>query len=194
MSTVVSPPTPLSLLERVRDGDHEAWRRLLAIYEPLVRHWLRRAAAQAGDLDDLAQQILTVLVRKLAAFRHSGRTGAFRTWLRRVCFRELHDFRRRRASFPALHDVEFLDRLLAPTDDLLRAWDEEYDRHVLSGLLRLVRRDFTATTWRAFRRVALDGAAPRDVAAELGLSVNAVTVAKARVLRRLRQEARGLTE
>jgi RNA polymerase sigma-70 factor (ECF subfamily) len=194
MSTVVSPPTPLSLLERVRGGDQDAWRRLLAIYEPLIRQWLRRAAPQAGDLDDLAQQILTVLVRKLPAFRHSGRPGAFRAWLRRVCVCELHDFRRRRASFPSLHDAEALDRRLAPTDDLLRAWDEEYDRHVLGGLLRLVRGDFTATTWRAFRRVALDGAAPRDVAAELGLSVNAVTVAKTRVLRRLRQEASGLTE
>ena len=39
-----------------------------------------------------------------------------------------------------------------------------------------------------FWRTAVDGHAPTDVAADLGLSVNAVYVAKARLLRRLRAE------
>jgi hypothetical protein len=43
---VLSPRTPHSLLERVCSGDQEAWRHLLAIYEPLFRHWLRAAALQ----------------------------------------------------------------------------------------------------------------------------------------------------
>ena len=39
-----------------------------------------------------------------------------------------------------------------------------------------------------------DGKPARDVAQELGLSVNAVLIAKSRVLGRLRQEARGLVD
>ena len=39
---------------------------------------------QAADADDLTQQVLTVVVRKLPAFRHSGRPGAFRAWLRAI--------------------------------------------------------------------------------------------------------------
>ncbi len=187
-----SPGTPLSLLDRVCGGDHDAWRHLLAIYEPLLHYWLRRSSLQPSDRDDLTQQILTVLVRKLPAFRHNGRTGAFRHWLRQVTLNELGDFGRRRGALPQLPGGAAFDELPAPLDELTRTWDEEYDRQVLLGLLNLVKDEFAPRTWEAFRRVALDGACPRDVAAEVGLTVNAVALGKTRVLRRLRQEARGL--
>ena len=41
---------------------------------------------------------------------------------------------------------------------------------------------------------ALDGAKPAEVAAELGLSVNAVLLAQSRVLRRACQEIAGLID
>ena len=44
------------------------------------------------------------------------------------------------------------------------------------------------------RWLVLDGARPDAVAAELGLTVNAVFIAKSRVLQRLRQEARDLLD
>ncbi len=77
---------------------------------------------------------------------------------------------------------------------LSRLWDEQHDRHVLGVLMRLVRPEFTDATWQAFRRLALDGATASAVAAELGLSINAVLIAKSRVLTRLRQEADGLVD
>jgi RNA polymerase sigma-70 factor (ECF subfamily) len=135
-----------------------------------------------------------VLVRKLPTFHHNGRTGAFRAWLRTVTLHELAEFRRRRAALPALRNNDELDALLSPLDELARAWEAEYERRVLSGLLSLVEPEFTAATWRIFRRVSLEGTAIRVVAAEMGLTVNAVTVARSRVLRRLRQEARGLLD
>jgi RNA polymerase sigma-70 factor (ECF subfamily) len=52
--------------------------------------------------------------------------------------------------------------------------------------------DFQPTTWRACWEVAAVGRPATDVAAELGLSVNAVYAACFRVLGRLRQELRGL--
>jgi RNA polymerase sigma-70 factor (ECF subfamily) len=48
---------------------------------------------------------------------------------------------------------------------------------------------FAPATWEAFRRFALEGIPAAQVAAELGLTVNAVTLAKSRVLKRLRKEA-----
>jgi RNA polymerase sigma-70 factor, ECF subfamily len=192
--TASSPATPLSLLERICGSDHDSWRRLLVIYEPLVRSCLRQAALQPADCDDLTQQVLTVLIRKLPQFQHNGRPGAFRSWLRSVTLKELSDFFRRRAALPALRDAEALDQLQAPVDELARCWDEEYDRNLLSGLLQLVKDEFTPPTWRAFRRVALEEVSPVEVAGEMGMTVNAVTIAKSRVLRRLRQEVGGLIE
>lgn len=83
----------------------------------------------------------------------------------------------------------FLDRLADPAGDLAREWDREHDRNVFDRLLEVVRPDFSPATWEAFRKFALDGRPAADVAAELGLSENAVIQAKSRILRRLRAEA-----
>jgi RNA polymerase sigma-70 factor (ECF subfamily) len=60
---------------------------------------------------------------------------------------------------------------------------------VFGRLLGLVRADFADKTWEAFRRFALEGRPTAAVAAELGVSENAVLLAKSRVLRRLKDEA-----
>jgi hypothetical protein len=49
-------------------------------------------------------------------------------------------------------------------------------------------------TWKAFWRVVVDGRKAAVVAAELGLSPAAVYKHRERVLRRLRQELRGLLD
>ena len=61
-------------------------------------------------------------------------------------------------------------------------------------LLEMLKGDFEPKTWQAFTRMALDGLPAAEVAQELGLTTNAVFIAKSRVLARLRQEAAGLVE
>jgi RNA polymerase sigma-70 factor (ECF subfamily) len=188
---VPSPGTSVSLLEQARDRCAGAWDRLVALYTPLLEAWLTAAGLQPADREDLTQRVLEILVRQLADFEHSGRPGAFRAWLRGIVVNLLREFWRAR---PGPEAGSALEQLSDPNAGLSRLWDEQHDRHVLHALMDLVRPGFTEDTWRAFRRVALDGAPARDVAAELGLSVNAVLIAKSRVLARLRQEARGLVD
>jgi RNA polymerase sigma-70 factor (ECF subfamily) len=188
---IPSPDTSVSLLERARGQLPAAWERLVAIYSPLLQVWLTSAGLQPADRDDLVQRTLEILVRQLPAFEHNGRAGAFRTWLRGIVVNLLREFWRDRPT-PGSESV--LEQLADPEGGLSRVWDEQHDRHVLYALMAQVRPDFTPTTWRAFQRVVLDGMRASDVAEELGLSVNAVLVAKSRVLARLRQEAQGLTE
>ena len=73
-------------------------------------------------------------------------------------------------------------------------WDREHDQYVLRQLMALAEPHFEPKTWKAFCRVAFDGAKPDVVAEEMGISRNAVIIAKCRVLSRLRQESEGLTE
>ncbi len=83
----------------------------------------------------------------------------------------------------------FLERLSDPNDDLAREWDRDHDKHVVDKLLAVVQPDFTPTIWAAFQRFGVDGVPAGRVAEELGLSENAVILAKSRVLKRLREEA-----
>jgi len=183
--------TSASLLEQARGGGQVAWEQIARLYTPLLHAWLTAAGLQPADRDDLTQRVLVILVRKLPDFQHNGHAGAFRAWLRGITVNLLREFWRDRPSGAA---ASVLDQLADPDGGLSRLWDEQHDRHVLHGLMEQVRPEFTEPTWQAFRRTALDGVPARTAAADLGMSVNAVLIAKSRVLARLRQAAAGLVD
>jgi len=191
--------TSATLLERLNDrSDSVAWRRLVDVYSPLINDWLRRHDVSADDAEDLTQEVLEVVVREVSRFRHNGRVGAFRTWLRTItinCLRQSWRSRRSRVQATRSPDITvMLDQLEDPASDLSRLWDREHDQHVLQRLLELIEPEFQPATWRAFRRQVIDGASAETVAAEMGLTVNAVLIAKSRVLSHLRRNAQGLVD
>jgi RNA polymerase sigma factor (sigma-70 family) len=192
-------PTPVSLLERLGERpDPGAWRQFVDLYTPLLTRWLRRHPLGSHDAEDLVQEVLGVVVRRLPQFRHNRQAGAFRHWLRTVTANCLRRFWRGERSRPRGAGGDDFASLLGPLEDpgseLSRLWDREHDRHVVEALLRRIGAEFTATTWKAFRGHVVEDRPAGEVAAELGLSANAVVIAKSRVLRRLRQEARGLLD
>jgi RNA polymerase sigma-70 factor (ECF subfamily) len=190
--------TSASLLERLRTApDETAWRRLDDLYRPLVRRWLLHDPSLGDDSEDLVQEVMAVLVRELPRFQRR-RNGSFRRWLRTITAHRLVAHYRSRKNRPrALGGPLEESPLLQLADvhsELSRQWDREHDRHVLGRLMELIAPLFEPVTLAAFRRIAIAGVAPALVAEELGLSLNAVLIAKSRVLSRLRQEAEGLID
>jgi RNA polymerase sigma factor (sigma-70 family) len=192
--------TSLSLLERLRQPprDEAAWKRLADVYTPLIHGWLRRYDVQAEDACDLTQEVLSTVHREMSRFEHNRHPGAFRCWLRTITANRIRAFWKQRRSQRLPAADSDLDRRLAeledPGSDLSHLWDQEHDRYVLRHLLELVEPEFAPATWQAFQSLALEERRAAEVAAELGTTVNAVLLAKSRVLRRLRQEARGLVD
>lgn len=188
--------TSASLLERLRTApDEAAWQRLDDLYRPLIHRWLLRDPSLGEEAEDVLQEIMSVLIRELPRFQRR-RCGSFRRWLRNITANRLGAFYRSRKNRPrALGgslEASPLMQLADATSELGRRWDREHDHYVLNRLMELITPLFESATLAAFRRVAIDGIAPAQAAEELGLSLNAVLVAKSRVLSRLRQEAKGL--
>jgi RNA polymerase sigma-70 factor (ECF subfamily) len=148
----------------------------------LIARWVRPHVAQRADAEDVVQEVLTTLVRDLPRFDHNQRPGAFRAWLRTITVHGLRAYWEKRDARPAATggpDIrEALTQLADPTSALSQTWDEEHDRHVTKRLLASIRLEFQPATWRAFERQVQDGQPAADVAEELGLSVNAVLIAK----------------
>ncbi len=191
--------TSISLLNRLQQtDDSKNWNRLVELYAPLLRVWLRKYDVQASDADDLVQEVLMVVSKELKSFDHSGRPGAFRSWLRTILVHRLRNFWRAQGRRPQARgdsDIERrLEQLEDPASEMSEIWNRQHDRHVARQLLAMTESSFEPTTWKAFCRVALDGDRPDVVAKELKISLNAVFTAKSHVLRRLRQEVEGLVE
>ena len=190
--------TPVSLLERLRSRtDQEAWGRFVEIYGPLIYRWIREFGLQHHDACEIGQEVLLTVTQEMATFRYDPERGSFRGWLRGVVTNHLRGFWRKRRRVPATLDAEWQSRLVElehPASEISRRWEEEHDSHLIARVLALLKTDFEPTTWQAFWMVVMDGDKPAVVAAQLGVSVNAVHLAKARVLRRLRQESAGLLD
>jgi RNA polymerase sigma-70 factor, ECF subfamily len=195
----MSSATSLSLLEHLQDpANQSAWERLVDLYTPLIRVWLKRHALLDQDIDDLVQEVLAIVVRKIPEFKRKPQVGAFRRWLRTItvnCLRGFWRSQRFRAKAPGSDGfAQILDQLEDTHSALSKLWDQEHDEHVARRLLEMIRPRFEAKTWAAFQRVALEGAPVDQVAEDLGMTVNAVFIAKSRVVHLLRQEGKGLLD
>jgi RNA polymerase sigma-70 factor, ECF subfamily len=189
--------TSLSLLGRLQEkSHHDDWSRFVAIYKPFIERFIRLDMTLAADAEDISQEVLAKVVQHLPSFRRQ-RDGSFRAWLKTLTANQVALFWRRRQSRQKIGKSgaqSLVEDLPDPNSELSKAWDREYNHYLLCRLQAIIRADFTETTWRAFTLRVLEERTTAEVAAELGLSKNAVDIAKSRVLNRLRQEAAGLLE
>jgi RNA polymerase sigma-70 factor (ECF subfamily) len=70
----------------------------------------------------------------------------------------------------------------------------EYRQQLVARALELMQAEFQPTTWKACWEFVVAGRPAAEVGRQLGISENAVHLAKGRVLRRLRQELEGLLD
>ncbi|MGE0607678.1 MAG: RNA polymerase sigma factor [Pirellulales bacterium] len=180
----------LTLVARLKAGDEAAWRRFSIIYGPLVLGWAYRGGLLESDAADVVQETFQAVAKNLGDFRRDRAGDTFRGWLWTIARSKLHDHYRRRARQPAaLGGSEALKRLQELPN---RPPDDPGARHELAAVARralsIIQTDFHLSTWRAFWGTAIDGRRAADVAADLGISVPAVYMARSRVLARLRDE------
>lgn len=183
--------TSLTLLARVRKSDQQAWVRLVQLYGPLVYQWCVRAGLTPVDAADVGQEVFTRVWSAIGSFRRAHPGDSFRAWLRVITKRQMLDFWRRRRSepHPVSAEADALANLQVEEANDENADELAQDRQLLYlRAIELLRSDFEPATVEAFWRVTVDGQHVRDVAVQLGITPNAVYIAKSRVLTRLRSE------
>lgn len=185
--------TPATLLERLREEpDEKAWTRFVRLYTPLLFFWARRAGETEHDAADLVQEVFASLVQTLSTFEYDPASGKFRSWLRTLMLNKLRD--RQRRDVRRNKAVAQLPRETELPDGAEAFWEKEYQKELTRRALRLMQTEFALNTWKACWETVVQGRPSDEVARELGLSENAVYIARCRVLRRLRQELSGLLE
>lgn len=181
--------TPATLLYRLcEQPDSGDWERFVRLFTPLLRRWAVRFGVNGNSVEDLLQELFVVLIQKLPEFRYDP-SRSFRAWLWTVFRHSIVAWQKRQPrTGPALDQLEEL----ASPDAIAEATEDEYRRYLLSRIVQLVQTDFPATTWQIFQQVVIAGRPGVDVAREFGVTVNAVYLARSRVLARLREELSGL--
>ena len=185
--------TSMTLLEHLRQpDDHAAWDRFVKLYTPFLFHCAMRLGLSDADAADAVQDVFVLLLGKLPTFQYET-AGSFRAWLRTVTENKCRErFRKRREVAAGGSDLG-LNTVPGPTS-LSDFFDAEHNQYLVSQALKLLQSEFESATWQACWQTIVEDRPVAEVAAELGITVNAVYVARSRVLRRLREELRDLID
>jgi RNA polymerase sigma-70 factor (ECF subfamily) len=183
----------LTLLDRIKDSDPEAWRRFVELYSPLVHRWCGRFGLQEADVEDVRQNVFGKVAKVIGGFRRDRPGDTFRGWLWSITHsRALDLIRQRQHGVNGDGGTDAQDHLVKIPDDRAKYEASEYaedDKLLLvRRVVELVLKNCQEKNRQAFLRVVIDGHHPADVARELGMTPNAVYLAKSHILKRIRDE------
>jgi RNA polymerase sigma factor (sigma-70 family) len=192
------PTTRASLLVRLRDPrDERAWGQFVDLYAPLIYGYARKQGLQDADAADLSQEILRAVAGTVGGLEYDPARGAFRNWLFTIVRRKLSTWRaaphhRIRGSGDS-ETLRVLEQQPA-AESMDEEWEAEWEQRLFDWACEQVRRDVSLASWQAFWRTAIDNQPGKQVAADLGLSVAAVYLARSRILARLKERVRSARE
>jgi RNA polymerase sigma-70 factor (ECF subfamily) len=150
--------------------------------------------ARSQDAQEVVWEVFETVRKKIRSFAKDGKPAAFRRWLKTITHFKVLEYWSGIGDEP-LPIGGSGSWMGAVSDKRPLPGEEPSDAEAVSEwvlllrrVLDLIRPEFECRTWMAFWRVAAEERSAKDVAEELGMSVPAVHTAKARVLKRLKQE------
>ncbi len=184
--------TSTTLLEGLKAPDNQTvWRQYTERYQPMLVRFGRRMGLATQDAEDVAQQTLLAFCESYRLGKYDRQKGRLRDWLFGIARNQLRAWRRKQP----VHEVRIADAgsgtdFLQRIDDdnqLDALWEQEWRDAVLRRCLEIVRGEVDAKSFDAFQLFASQGLPAAEVAERLGMTANAVFIAKHRILKRIRE-------
>ena len=187
-----SLPTRASLLSRLRNlSDSDSWSAFFETYWRLLYNVARKSGLTDADAQDVVQETVIAVARKIPGFHYDPAKGSFKQWLLLITRRRILDqLRRVYRSLPAAEGrpAELAGRLenlpadSPPPDAAIEAaWEEEWRESIYQAALARVRRRVQPKHYQVFDGCVLQGLRAPEVARMLGLNVAQVYLARHRV-------------
>ncbi|MEQ8768077.1 MAG: sigma-70 family RNA polymerase sigma factor [Planctomycetota bacterium] len=174
-----------SLLERLRKPDDgEAWQRFFELYAPLILSYALARGLTRADAEEVRDQTLELLCRKLRSFRYDRHRGRFKAWLHRIVRAKVIDLHRKRRHLP-LHPEDG-EKLACPTPTPEEAWESQWRAEHLRYALRRLRLRVSERDYDIFCRLLMGEETVEAICVHLEINANQVYKAKARVLKAVR--------
>ena len=200
-------PTRASLLNRLKDPDDSAsWNEFYRMYRDLIYSVARRASLSEQEADEVVQDTLISVARKMPGFTYDASKDSFKGWLLTLTWWRIKDQLERRARLAKrdqLHSpraaeeqgtrTATIERVPDPAGERLTAvWEEEWDKHLLQIALARIKRQAHPQQYQIYHLHVILGQAPREVAHALNVSTAHVYLAKHRVGSLIKKEIRTL--
>ena len=196
-------PTRESLLERLRNlDDNASWQEFFDIYWKLIYCAAIKLGLSDQEAEDVVQETIIGVARKMETFRYDPQTCSFKGWLMHITRRRVIDRLRKRhtqqqAFTPWRGDSATSGASLQIEDKnaeraFENTWDEEWEKNLMDAALERVKRKVTPEHYQIFYLRGLKDMPARVIAQLLGASLVKVYVVSHRVARMVKHEVRML--
>jgi RNA polymerase sigma factor (sigma-70 family) len=190
------PPTRRSLLGRLKDWhDQDSWQEFSKIYQRLIFDTALKAGLTNAEAQEVVQETLLSVAKKIAGFNYDANTGSFRNWLLQITKRRIVDqFRKRRPqTHPTSDSATTLEQIPDPgAQSFETLWNEEWHMAVLDMARAFVKRNVNAKQYRMFELYVLQQQPMRVVTRTLRVNPAQVYMAKYRITQLLKREMKQL--
>ena len=196
-------PTRRSLIERLRDlDDQPSWREFFDTYWKLLYGAAIRAGLSDQEAEDVVQETVIGVARKMPDFHYDPAVCSFKGWLMHVTRCRIADrFRRRRpqnvplaAPRPNTTTEESLNMPDPSANVLEEIWKDEWQKNIVDVAMEHVRRRTNPEHYQIFHLHAVKGLGVRDVAKLTGASLPKVYVTYHRIAKLVKTEVRRLEQ
>lgn len=202
-------PTRRSLLSRLKSPDDDrSWREFFQTYGGLIKGVASKAGLSDAEAQDVLQETLIIVARKIPGFNYDPALGSFKSWLLLITRRRIEKQLKKRlprkvdpasapviaARVPALRcdDTQrtaTVERVPDPGGfDLERIWQEEWEQNLQRAALARVKAQVKPKQFQMFDLYALKEWPVKDVARAMGVTMTHVYVNKHRVAAILKKE------
>src|SRR5436190_12283963 len=197
--------TRRTLLSRLRNlDDQESWRTFFDLYWRLLYNVARKSGLDDSVAQEIVQDTVIAVARKMPEFRYDPARGTFRQWLLRITRRRIIDHLRRIYRQPPkavvapesldedeAHAPAIIDRSASAID---AAWNEEWEKSTFDAALARVRAEINPRYFQVFDYCVLKDWPASKVAATLGLNAAQVYLAKHRVAQAMKRAVRRIND
>jgi len=196
-------PTRHSLVNRLKDlEDQGSWKTFFDTYWRLIYNVALKSGLTEAEAQDVVQETVLTVTRKIQDFRVGSDAGSFRGWLLQITRRRAIDqFRKREpanvSAAPAgAHDTAvtpLVARVPDPvTSQLDAAWETEWARNLMDVALEKVKALVDPEEYQIFDLHVVQQNSALKTAHRLGVNLNRVYFAKYKVSRLVKREVKRL--
>jgi RNA polymerase sigma-70 factor (ECF subfamily) len=183
-------PTRWTLIKRLKDlDDNEAWRGFFDTYWRLIHGTALKAGLTEAEAQDVVQETVISLSRKIGQFNPEPEAGSFKSWLLQMTrWRIVDQIRKRLPAKPSVPgpanptETSTTNRVPDPGGlDLEKIWDEEWRENLIAAALERVQRQTSAKHYQLFYLYVIRELPVDQVARVTGATPNEVYIVKHRV-------------
>jgi RNA polymerase sigma-70 factor (ECF subfamily) len=198
-------PTRKSLLTRLKNWDDaDGWRQFFETYWRLIYGVARRAGFNDAEAQDIVQDTIIGVARKMKSFSYDPAVGSFKGWLMLNIRSRIADHLRKRNAAGrvfsgAADESEFaagaqgIESVADPVAaNFEQVYEEQWEQNLLDTAVSAVKAQVSVKQFMMFDLYALKQQPMSKVTRALGVNAAQVYLAKHRVSRLIKEEVRRL--